>query len=159
MEKRLNTRAQYWAGNRPRATVRGVAACHARLAGPQPARPGFSCGAARVPARFARAPGALVVWSPRATRAQDGAVACSPMAWWWLAGGKVLPVSLWGPAGGHRARRGLAGLTEGGGRLRGGVAAQCGGVWRGPHRREGRRPLRLASGAVGEDERGEGGPK
>jgi hypothetical protein len=67
MEKHLNTRAQYWAGNRPRATVRGVAACHARLAGPQPARPGFSCGAARVPARFARAGRAGGVVTARGT--------------------------------------------------------------------------------------------
>jgi hypothetical protein len=55
--------------------------------------------------------------------------------------------------------RAEAGLTEGGGRLRGRVAARCVGARRGPHRREGRWQLRLALGAAGEDERGEGGPK
>jgi hypothetical protein len=55
--------------------------------------------------------------------------------------------------------RAESGLTEGGGRLRGGVAARCGGARRGPHWREGRRQLRLAPGAAGEDERGEGSPK
>jgi hypothetical protein len=43
MEKRLKTRAQYWAGKRPRATVRAVVACHTRSAnhpaGPQPGGP------------------------------------------------------------------------------------------------------------------------
>jgi hypothetical protein len=51
------------------------------------------------------------------------------------------------------------GLTEGDGRLRGGVAARCSSARWGPHQREGRWQLRLAPGAVGEEERGEGGPK
>jgi hypothetical protein len=53
--------------------------------------------------------------------------------------------------------RAEVGLTEGGGRLRVGVAARCGSA--GPHRREGRWRLRLGPGPVGEDERGEGSPK
>jgi hypothetical protein len=90
--------------------------------------------------------------------ARDGAVARSPTARWWLAGGKVLLASSWGPPGGCRARRGLVGLTEGGGHLRGGVAARCGGAQQGPHRREGQRRCRLAPRAAGEDERRVGGP-
>jgi hypothetical protein len=39
------------------------------------------------------------------------------------------------------------------------TARWCGGARRCPHRREGRRRLRLAPGAAREDERGEGGPK
>jgi hypothetical protein len=111
-----------------------------------------------VPARFARAQGALAAWSLCAARAWDGMVVRSPTPRYWLSGGKVLPISSWGPPGGCWARRGLAGLTEGGGRLRGRVAARCGGALRGPHRREGRRRCQLAPGAAGEDERGEGGP-
>jgi hypothetical protein len=90
---------------------------------------------------------------------RGGGAARSPIAQWWLAGGKVLPASSWGPPGGRRARRAEAGLTEGGGRLRGGVAARCGGARQGPRWREGRWLLQLAPGVVGEDERGEGGPK
>jgi hypothetical protein len=41
----------------------------------------------------AHAPGTLTVCSPRAVRTRDDAVACSPVAQWRLAGGKVLPVS------------------------------------------------------------------
>jgi hypothetical protein len=44
----------------------------------------------------------------------------SPRGRCWLACGKVLPVSSWGPPGGRRATRAEARLTEGGGRLRGG---------------------------------------
>jgi hypothetical protein len=58
-----------------------------------------------------RAPSALAARSPRAVRACDGAVECSSTAWWWLAGGKVLPVSSWGTQGGRWARRGLVGLS------------------------------------------------
>jgi hypothetical protein len=91
--------------------------------------------------------------------ARGGGAARSPIARWWLASGKVLPTSLWGPPGRRRARRAEAGLTEGGGRLRGGVAARCGGARQGPRWREGRWLLQLAPGAVGEDERGVDGPK
>jgi hypothetical protein len=82
------------------------------------------------------------VWSPRAGR-RDGA----------LGDGLVVANRRQGVASE------LVGLTEGSGRLRGEVAAWCGGARRGPHRGEGRRRLRLAPGAAGEDERGEGGPK
>jgi hypothetical protein len=58
-----------------------------------------SRGAARVTARFARALGLLVAWSLRVAHMQDGAVARSPTAWWWLVGGKVLPARSWGPPG------------------------------------------------------------
>jgi hypothetical protein len=57
----------------------------------------------------------------------------------------------------------VPGKESGGGAHRGGGATtgwKGGSVRRwGPHRREGRRQLRLAPGAVGEDERGEGGSK
>jgi hypothetical protein len=86
--------------------------------------------AARVPARDV-----LATWSPRAALSRDDAVVRSPTGRWWLVGGKVLPVSSWGPLGGRRAMRAEGGLTEGGGRLR------------------------PAPGAAGEDERGEGSPK
>jgi hypothetical protein len=56
--------------------------------------------------------GALAARSPCAAHARDGVVARSPMAWWRLADGKVLPVSLRGPQGGHRARRSGAELTR-----------------------------------------------
>jgi hypothetical protein len=55
----------------------------------------------------------------------DDVVACSPMARWWLAGDKVLPVCSRGPQGGRRARRSGAELTrtavrrEGGGEVSG----------------------------------------
>jgi hypothetical protein len=117
--------------------VRSVVACHTRpterLAGPRPGGPVQLRSGPRAHAA-ARASSA---WSPRVARSWDDAVACSPTARWWLAGGKVLPVSLWGPPGGRRATRAEAGLTEGGSRLRGGVAARCGGAWWGPCRREG----------------------
>jgi hypothetical protein len=71
----------------------------------------------------------------------------------------VLPASSRGPLGGRRARRGLAGLTEVVARRRSGEVARCDGARWGPHRREGRRRLQLAPGAVGEDKRGEGGSK
>jgi hypothetical protein len=58
-----------------------------------------------------------------------------------------------------RTRRAEAGLTEVVARRRGGEVARCGSARRGPHQREGRRRLQLAPGAVGEDERGEGGSK
>jgi hypothetical protein len=64
-----------------------------------------------------------------------------------------------GPTRRARAMRAEAEPTEGSGRLRGRVVAQCGGARWDPHWREGRRLLRLAPGATGEDERGEGGPK
>jgi hypothetical protein len=60
-------------------------------------------------------PTPLRTWSPRAGR-RSGTVA---EGWWWLAGGKVLPTSSWGSPGGRRARRGLAGITEGGGVMTG----------------------------------------
>jgi hypothetical protein len=41
----------------------------------------------------ASGPGALAAWSPPA-------VVCSPTTRWWLAGGKVLSASSWGPPGG-----------------------------------------------------------
>jgi hypothetical protein len=41
----------------------------------------------------------------------------SPSSRWWLADGKVLSVSSWGPPGGCRATGAEAGLTEGGGQL------------------------------------------
>jgi hypothetical protein len=50
-------------------------------------------------------------------RTQNGVVARLPRRRWWLADGKVLPVSSWGPSGGRRATRAEAGLTEGGDRL------------------------------------------
>jgi hypothetical protein len=55
-----------------------------------------------------------------------------------------------------RARRAEAGLTEVVVRRWGGEVTRCGGVWRCPHRREGRWRLRLAPGVAGEDEGGEG---
>jgi hypothetical protein len=63
-------------------------------------------------ARGARASGALMAQSPRAVHALDGLVARSTVARWRLAGGKVLPVSSWGPQGGHRARRSGVELTR-----------------------------------------------
>jgi hypothetical protein len=42
----------------------------------------------------------------------DSAVACFTVARWWLAGGKVPPVSLRGPQGGCRAMRSGAELTR-----------------------------------------------
>jgi hypothetical protein len=59
--------------------------------------------------------GALAAWLPCTANAWDGMVARLPTGRWWLAGGKVLSESSWGSLGGHRARRGLVGLTEGGG--------------------------------------------
>jgi hypothetical protein len=53
-------------------------------------------------------------------RTRDDAVARSPVAWWWLASGKVLPVSLRGPQGGRRARRSGVELTRAAARQRGG---------------------------------------
>jgi hypothetical protein len=50
--------------------------------------------------------------SPCTARACDGAVACSLTAQWWLASGKVLPVSSRGPQGGRRTRRSGAELTQ-----------------------------------------------
>jgi hypothetical protein len=44
----------------------------------------------------ARAPGALA----HGHRTRDGAVAWLSRGQWWLAGGKVLPASSWGPLGG-----------------------------------------------------------
>jgi hypothetical protein len=38
-------------------------------------------------------------------------------AWWWLADGKVLSASSWGPPGGHWATGAEQGLTEGSGLL------------------------------------------
>jgi hypothetical protein len=58
---------------------------------------------------------------------------------WWLAGGKVLPVSSRRPPGEHQARREQAGLTVVVAQRRGGEAARCGGARRGPHRRKSRR--------------------
>jgi hypothetical protein len=55
-----------------------------------------------------------------------------------------------------------SGRESGGGAHRGGGATMgrnSGSAWRRPHRREGRRRLRLAPGAAGEDEGGEGGLK
>jgi hypothetical protein len=72
-----------------------------------------SRGAARVPMQLSCAPGVLAAWSPCAARAQDDAVTWLPTGRWWLAGRKVLPARSWEPPGGHRARRGLVGLTEG----------------------------------------------
>jgi hypothetical protein len=67
--------------------------------------------------------------------ARDDVVVRSPRGRWWLADGKVLPVSSRGPSGGRRATGAEAGLTEGGSRLRGGG----GGVRCGPRQREGER--------------------
>jgi hypothetical protein len=59
----------------------------------------------------------------------------------------------------RRARKVEAGLTEEVGRRWGRAMARRGSArWR-PHRREGHRRLRLALGATGEDEGGEGGSK
>jgi hypothetical protein len=86
---------------RPVATVQGSAACHVRSAGrPAGPQPGGPRGRA-LPARG------------------TATVARSPRGRWWLASGKVLPVSSRGPPGGRRATGVEAGLTEGGGRLRG----------------------------------------
>jgi hypothetical protein len=57
-------------------------------------------------------PGALAARSPRVVHARDGEVACSSATQWWLAVGKVLPVSSRGPPAGHRARRSGAELTQ-----------------------------------------------
>jgi hypothetical protein len=67
-----------------------------------------------------------------------------------------LPASSRGQPGWRWAIGAEAGLTEGGGPLRGGGD---GSVRRGPHQREGRRQLWLAPGAVRKDEGGEGGSK
>jgi hypothetical protein len=82
----------------------GVAACHARLAGKLP---GPGPGGPVQPRKWptARERGVLMARSPRIVHVHDGAVARSPAARWWLAGGNVLPVSLRGPPEGHRARR------------------------------------------------------
>jgi hypothetical protein len=50
-------------------------------------------------------------------RTRNDVVARLPRGQWWLADGKVLPVSSFGPSGGRRATRAEAGLTEGGGQL------------------------------------------
>jgi hypothetical protein len=70
--------------------------------------PSPAAEAARVPRGCVRAVCAGSVVITRSPRM----VARSLLARWWLAGNKVLPVSSWGPPGGRRARRGLAGLTE-----------------------------------------------
>jgi hypothetical protein len=88
-------------------------------------RPGPAEEASHMPTRTGRADGVVTARSPRT-------VAHSPMARWWLADGKVLPVSSWGPPGGCWVTRAEAGITEVAGRLRGGVAARCGGTRRGP---------------------------
>jgi hypothetical protein len=59
----------------------------------------------------------------------------------------------------RRARRVEAELTEEVGRRWGRAEARRGGAQQRPRRREGRRWLRLASGAAGEDVGGEGGSK
>jgi hypothetical protein len=64
---------------------------------------------ALTPLRACRRAGA---WSPRVARAWDGVVARSLRGRWWLASGKVLPVSSRGPPGGRWATRVEAGLTE-----------------------------------------------
>jgi hypothetical protein len=66
------------------------APCHARPAerptGPRPSGP---VQPRRRPVGCARV-GRAATWSPCVVRAWDGAVAHSPVARWWLAGGKVL---------------------------------------------------------------------
>jgi hypothetical protein len=65
----------------------------------------------------------LAAWSggeaARDTRAR-GVVACSSAAHWWLAGGKGLPVSSWGPQGQCWARWSGVELTRAVTRLGGG---------------------------------------
>jgi hypothetical protein len=75
----------------------------------------------------------LTTWSPRAVCACGGTVARSPVAQWWLIGGKVLPASTGGVPGRRRARRVETGLTEAVGRQWGG----------------GRRPTRWCSTVAG----------
>jgi hypothetical protein len=72
-----------------------------------------------MPAQLACTPGMLAAWSPCAAHARDNAVTWLPTGRWWLAGRKVLPASSWEPPGGHRARRGLVGLTKGGDMMKG----------------------------------------
>jgi hypothetical protein len=132
------------------------------LAGPQPGGPVQPRSGPRAHAA-ARAPGALARGHPTQPACgttwwhahrwpggilADGPVVHSPTSRWWLADVKVFSASSWGPPGGHRATRAEVGLTEGGGRLRGRVAAR----WDGQQR------LRLAPGAAGEDERRVGVP-
>jgi hypothetical protein len=98
--------------NRPRATVRrrgGLPCAVGRKgAGPRPGslvRPWSGPRAhAVMTARWRR--------GHRAARARDSTVASSPTARRWLAGGKVLPVTSWGPPGGRQAMRAEAGLTQ-----------------------------------------------
>jgi hypothetical protein len=73
MEKHLKTQAQYWAGNRPGAIVRGMVACHVRLAdqlaGPQPSgpiQPRRRSTARERGARTGCTRGVVTVWWPRA---------------------------------------------------------------------------------------------
>jgi hypothetical protein len=86
-----------------------------------PIRPEATTHEAWQPATHGRLKGwlglGLAAWSSGETArdavtACDGAVVCSPAARWWLAGGKVLPVSLRGPQGGRRARRSGVELTR-----------------------------------------------
>jgi hypothetical protein len=76
-------------------------------------------------------------------------MARSPSARWRLAGGKVLGSSTTVERRMRRARGVEAGLTDVVARRWGRAAARCGAARRRPHRREGRRRLRLASGAAG----------
>jgi hypothetical protein len=131
IKKRFKNRRTVLGRNRPVATVPGSAACHTRLARrPAGPRPGGLVQPRRLPVR-----------SRRCTRvgARDGVVARLLRGRWWLAGGKVLPVSLLGPSGGRRATRAKAGLTEVVARRWGGEVARCGSARRRPLRREGRR--------------------
>jgi hypothetical protein len=78
---------------------------------------------------------------------------------WRLVGGKILGSSTTAERWMRRARAVEAGLTDVVARRWGRATTRCGGARRRPHRREGRWCLRLAPGAAGEDERGEGGSK
>jgi hypothetical protein len=73
--------------------------------------------------------------------------------------GRIRPEATVHQRGGlpRTARQKAAGPRPGGPHAH--AVARAPGARQGPHRREGRRRLRLALGATGEDERGEGGPK
>jgi hypothetical protein len=116
-------------------------------AGPNPAR-GYSARLGGLPrAADQKASWALAWWPGPAVGRPGGAVAEGPVV----------------ASGDHRVGAGQQERRRGSPRTaidcEVGVVARCGGVWRGPRRREGRRQLRLAPGAVREDERGEGGLK
>jgi hypothetical protein len=90
MEKRLKTRAQYWVGNWPGATVQGVAACHARPANqPTRPRPGGPVQSRRRP--VTREQGTRRTYSRHGHRAVATCAAVGRHGWFTRSGGQGVP--------------------------------------------------------------------